>query len=80
MIFVDQLFDIDAAQHKLLSIDGGKSRFGWHAMVAHIRSLPTPANFAMALLAQETISSQLPVPESPQTLWQIAGGRLSLES
>jgi hypothetical protein len=26
MIFVDQLFDIDAAQHKLLSIDSGKSR------------------------------------------------------
>ena len=60
MIFVDQLFDVDAAQHKLLSIDGGKSRFSRHAVVAHIRSLPTLANFAMTLLDRATISSQLP--------------------
>jgi hypothetical protein len=53
MIFVDQPLDIDAAQHKLISIDGGKSRFSRHAVVAHIRSLPTPANFAMALLARD---------------------------
>src|ERR1035438_9982864 len=53
MIFVDQLFDVDAAQHKLLSIDGGKSRFSRHAVVAHIRSLPTLANSAMTLLAQK---------------------------
>ena len=63
MIFVDQLFDIDAAQHQLLSIDSGKSRFSGHAVVAHIRSLPTPVNFAMTLLARYTISSRLPVPE-----------------
>ena len=60
MFFVDQLFDIDAAQHKLLSIDRGKSRFSGHAVVAHIRSLPTPVNFAMTLLARNTISSRLP--------------------
>src|SRR6202035_1769898 len=60
MIFVDQLLDIDAAQHKLLSIDRGESRFSRHTVVAHIRSLPTLANFAMALLAREPISSQLP--------------------
>jgi hypothetical protein len=60
MIFVDQLFDIDAAQHKLLSVDGGKSRFSGHALVAHLRSLPAPVNFAMTLLARYTISSQLP--------------------
>ena len=54
MIFVDQLFDVDAAQHKLLSIDGGKSRFSRHAVVAHIRSLPTLANFAMTLLDRAT--------------------------
>jgi hypothetical protein len=71
MIFVDQLFDIDAAQYKLLSIDGGKSRFAGHAVVAHIRSLPTPANFAMTLWARETISSQLPVPEFPEGWNQI---------
>jgi hypothetical protein len=41
MIFVDQLFDIDATQHKLLSIDAGNSRFRRHAVVAHIRSLPS---------------------------------------
>ena len=52
MIFVDQLLDIDAAQHKLLSIDRGKSRFSRQAVVAHIRSLPTPVNFAMTLLAR----------------------------
>jgi hypothetical protein len=60
MIFVDQLFDIDAAQHKLLSIDRGKSRFSGHAVVAHIRSLPMSANSAMTLLARYTISSRLP--------------------
>ena len=60
MIFVDQLFDIDAAQHQLLSIDKRKSRFSGHAGVAHIRSLPAPPNFAMALLARQAISSQLP--------------------
>ncbi|HEY6770576.1 MAG TPA: hypothetical protein VI386_38010, partial [Candidatus Sulfotelmatobacter sp.] len=47
---------------KLLSIDGSKSRFSRHAVVAHIRSLPTLANFAMTLLDRATISSQLPVP------------------
>lgn len=62
MTFVDQLFDVDAAQHKLLSIDAGKSRFSGHAVVAHIHSLPTLANFAMPLLGRSTISSQLPVP------------------
>ena len=65
MIFVDQLFDIDAAQHKLLSIDRDKSRFSGQPLVAHIRSLPTLANFAMTLLDRATISSQLPDGESP---------------
>jgi hypothetical protein len=68
MVFVDQLFDIDAAQHKLLSIDSGKSRFSGHAVVAHIRSLPTPVNFAMTLLARCTISSRLPVPVFPSAV------------
>ena len=40
VVFVDQLLDIDAAQYKLLSIDGGKSRYRWQAVVAHVRSLP----------------------------------------
>jgi hypothetical protein len=40
VIFVDQLLDINAAQCKLLSIDGGKSRYCRQALVAHIRSLP----------------------------------------
>jgi len=62
MIFVEQLFDIDAAQHKLLSIDRGKSRFSGHAVVAHIRSLPALTIFAMAWLGQLTISSHLPEP------------------
>jgi len=53
VIFVDQPFDVNAAQHKLLSIDGGKSRFSWHAVVAHIRSLPALTNFAMASLGRE---------------------------
>jgi len=66
MTFVDQLFDIDAAQHKLLSIDRGKSRFSRHAVVAHIRSLRAMANFAMTLLDRVTISSQLPVPAFPR--------------
>lgn len=39
VIFVDQLFDIDAAQHKLLSIDGGQSRDRRQTVVTHIRSL-----------------------------------------
>ncbi len=60
MILVDELFHIDAAQHQLLSVDRGKSRFRWHAVVVHIRSLPRLANFAMALLGRKTISSQLP--------------------
>jgi hypothetical protein len=62
VIFVDQPFDVNAAQHKLLSIDGGKSRFSWHAVVAHIRSLKALTNFANGIVGSgETISSQLPV-------------------
>jgi hypothetical protein len=61
MIFVDQLFDIDAAQHKLLSIDTGKSRFRRHAVVTHTRSLQILLSYAMASLDRTTISSQLPV-------------------
>ncbi|HEY6768953.1 MAG TPA: hypothetical protein VI386_29720, partial [Candidatus Sulfotelmatobacter sp.] len=55
---------------KLLSIDGSKSRFSRHAVVAHIRSLPTLANFAMTLLDRATISSQLPVPHLPNLEWK----------
>jgi hypothetical protein len=51
----------------LLSIDRGKSRFSGHAVVAHIRSPPTLANFAMALLARQTISSQLPAADVFET-------------
>ena len=78
MIFVDQLFDVDAAQHKLLSIDGGKSRFSRHAVVAHIRSLPTLANFATTLLDRATISSQLPDGTDPNSGREPRGIRLLL--
>lgn len=40
---------VDAAQYKLLSIDGGKSRFCRHALLTHTRSLQTLANSAMTL-------------------------------
>jgi hypothetical protein len=53
----------------LLSMDRGKSRFSGHAVVAHIRSLPTPVNFAMTLLARYTISSQLPDGTDPILFW-----------
>jgi hypothetical protein len=49
----------------LLSIDSCKSRFSGHAVVAHIRSLQMPANFAMPCVGRLTISSQLPGPEFP---------------
>jgi hypothetical protein len=52
VIFVDQTFDIDAAEHKLLAIDGGKSRLGGHAGVAHTRSLQMLLRNAMALLGR----------------------------
>jgi hypothetical protein len=70
MIFVDQLFDVDAAQHKLLSIDGGKSRFSRHAVVAHTRSLQILPHKAMPLLGRKTISSRLPDSELCRPLKQ----------
>ncbi|MGA8736881.1 MAG: hypothetical protein WB558_23395, partial [Terriglobales bacterium] len=46
--------------------DRDKSRFSGHAVVAHIRSLPTTVHFAITLLARYTISSRLPVPDFVQ--------------
>ena len=64
MIFVDQLFDIDAAQHKLLSIDGGKSRFSRHAVGrSHPQSTDLRLISQWRCWIRKTISSQLPVPE-----------------